>query len=151
MAFGLAMAIMQLAGLPANAGIAPYVQPQPYAPVQITGCFAGVQFVNTRWGTSSSNLNTGVDFKNISSKTVVAVLFRLQLANAFGNVMDNQFAQATGDFAPDAVIKGNHWSDTDTWPGLGIIQCTVNRVLFSDGAVWNEPRTQPSPVPSQSP
>jgi hypothetical protein len=147
-AFLVLLAGIMISASPANAGLAEYALPQPDAPVQVIGCTAGIQFTGNRWGTTYSTLNTAVDFKNASPKTAVAVLFRLQMTSAFGNVMDNQFAQASGQFAPDTVIKGNHWSDTDTWPGLSIIQCSVNRVQFSDGSVWTEPKAQPSPTPT---
>jgi len=137
---------------PARAGgIAESIQPQPDAPVQISGCTAGIQFVSNGWGTSFSRLNTGVDFKNTSAKVSVAVLFRLQLSNAFGDVLGNIFGQATGQFATGAVISGNRWSNTDTWPGLAVVQCSVSRVLFFDGSVWPEPQGQASPTPSPSP
>jgi hypothetical protein len=133
---------------PARAdGVAGYVQPQPSAPVQISSCTAGVQFISNGWGTAFSRLNTGAEFRNISPKVAVAVLIHLQLSNAFGAVMDNRFGQATGQFAPDAVIRGNHWSETDTWPGLSVVRCSVSRVLFSDGSVWAEPKSQESPSP----
>ena len=106
------------------------MHPQPDAPITITRCAADVRFSENRWGTFSSTLNTYVDFRNTSSKSAVAVLFHLQLSNAFGDVLDNIFGQATGQFAPSAVITGNHWSDTDRWAGLGIIECSVARVLF---------------------
>ncbi len=131
---------------PSDAGLAEYALPQPDAPIQVTFCGAGIQFSGNRWGATVSALNTSVDFKNSSTKTAVAVLFRLQMTNVFGNVMDNAFVQASGQFAPDALIRGNHWSGTDTWPGLAIIQCSVNRVQFSDGSVWNEPKGAPSPT-----
>lgn len=128
--------------------MAQYIELQPGAPIQLTACAAGVQFSRNRWGTTNSALNTVVDFRNASSKTAVAVLIRFQISNALGAVLDNLFEQATGLFSPDSVIKGNHWSDTDTWPGLTIMQCSVNRVQFSDGSVWTEPKSQASPAPS---
>jgi hypothetical protein len=152
LAFGF---ILTNASVPVVAnGIAKFTQPQPDAPVLITNCLGGVQFSSNQWGTSSSTLMTGVDFKNISGKTAVAVLFRLQLSNAFGDVMDNRFGSATGQFAPAAQIDGNHWATNDIWAGLGTIRCSVNRVLFSDGSVWRESAddiASPAPEPSLSP
>jgi hypothetical protein len=137
--------------LPARAGgIAAYGLPQPDAPVEVTGCSAGIQFVSNGWGTSFSRLNTGADFENRSSKSAVAVLIRFQLSSVFGSVLDNRFANATGQFAAATTIKGNHWSDTDSWPGLGAVQCSISRVLFSDGSVWVEPNVRASPAPTSS-
>lgn len=147
-ASGLALAASLCLIAPAKAGIAGDVHPQPDAPITITRCAADVRFSENRWGTFSSTLNTYVDFRNTSSKSAVAVLFRLQLSNAFGDVLDNIFGQATGQFAPSAVITGNHWSDTDRWAGLGIIECSVARVLFSDDSTWIAPKDQASPTPS---
>jgi hypothetical protein len=149
-AFIVAVAAVLSALAPARAGLAEYVLPQPDAPMQVTACGAGIQFTGNRWGTTVSTLNTSVDFKSNSSKVAVAVLFRLQMTNVFGNVIDDAFVQASGQFGPDAPIKGNHWSGTDTWPGLAIIQCSVNRVQFSDGSVWAESKILPSPTPSPS-
>jgi hypothetical protein len=148
----VALATLSLATSAARAGgIAAYALPQPDAPVVVTGCGASVQFVSNGWGTSFSRLTTSADFENHSTKTAVAVLIRLQLSSVFGVVLDNRFANATGQFSPGASIKGNHWSDTDTWAGLGAIQCSVGRVLFSDGSSWIEPRSPSLPSPSPSP
>jgi hypothetical protein len=138
---------------PAAAGVAGDVQPQPDAPIQITRCTASVQFVSNGWGTAFSRLNTGVDFRNASTKTIVAALFRLKLSDAFGDALGNLFGQASGQFSPDAVITGNHWSETDTWAGLGIVECSVARVLFSDDSTWIAPSgaAPPSPSPSAPP
>jgi hypothetical protein len=130
--------------------MAQFAATQPDAPVQIQTCSSTFQMQNNRWGTHESTLNLLVDFKNSSSKQAVAVLVRFQMTNAFGVVLDNVFEQATGTFSPDAIIRGNHWSEIDTWPGLSIMQCSVNRVQFSDGSAWSEPRIQPSPSPSPS-
>jgi len=132
-------------------GVAGYALPQSDAPVQVTSCAAGVQFVSNGWGTSFSRLNTSVDFVNHATKAAVAVLFRLQLSSVFGTILDNRFASATGEFSPEASIKGNHWSDTDSWPGLGIVQCSISRVQFADGSTWIEPRAVASPSPAPSP
>jgi hypothetical protein len=132
-------------------GIARYVKPQQDAPARVTGCGASVQFFNNAWGTSGSALTTSVDFQNASSKTIVAVMFRLQLEDAFGTVIDNVTIQATGTFSPDTTIRGNHWSASDRWPGLGIVQCSVHRVLFSDGSTWEEALDRPAPPPVSSP
>jgi hypothetical protein len=130
------------------ATMAEYVKSQPDAPVQLTTCTAGIQFSKNRWGTTTATLGTLVDFRNASTKTAVAVLIRFQMSNTMGVVLDNLFEQATGTFSPDSTIRGNHWSETDTWPGLTIMQCSVNRVQFSDGSAWAEPQSAPSPSPS---
>jgi hypothetical protein len=127
--------------------LAKYVLPQPDAPVLISGCSAGIDFVSNQWGTTYSRLNTAADFKNTSTKVAVSVLIRMQLANAFGGILDNRYGQATGEFSPAALIAGTHWSETDRWPGLAEVQCSVERVLFSDGTVWSSEHDAASSAP----
>jgi hypothetical protein len=133
---------------PAKASITEYVRPQPDSPVEISSCGAGIGFSDNRWGTITSSLTVGADFMNISSKPAIEVVFKMQLSNALGEVMDSILEQATGQFGPNAPIKGNRWSQTDAWPGLGEVQCSVARVLFADGTDWTAPKPSPSPVPS---
>jgi hypothetical protein len=124
---------------PARAnGIATYVQPQPAAPVQVVGCNAGLQYVNSGFGTDFYRLNMFAQFKDVSSKMAVAVLIRFQLENAFGDILDARFGQTSGHFSPDVEIDGNKWSDTDIWAGLGAVRCSVSRVLFDDGSTWRD-------------
>jgi hypothetical protein len=55
-------------------GIATYVQPQPGSPVQVTGCNAAFQYVNSGYGTEFYRLNMYAQFKNVSQNIAVAVL-----------------------------------------------------------------------------
>ncbi len=145
----IAAALFLIAGLAvaeAN-GIATYVEPQPNAPVQVLGCNAGLQYVNSGYGTSFYRLNMFAQFKNASSKVAVAVLIRFQLENSFGDVLDNQFGQSAGKFSPDVEIDGNKWTNTDIWAGLGAVRCSVSRVLFDDGSTW---RDTDAPAPTNS-
>ena len=137
---------------PAYASITEYVLPQPDSPIQIASCNTSLQFSSNRWGTNSSELVTGADFQNVSAKVAIEVVFRLRLSNALGALMDNILGQVTGQFSPNSLIKGNKWSQTDAWPGLGEVQCSVARVLFADGTDWNAPKvaSSPSPLPSPS-
>jgi hypothetical protein len=132
----------------ANASITEYVRPQPDAPIQLTLCKGAIQFTSNRWGTNSSSLLTGADFKNVSGKMAIEVVVKFKLSNALGAPMDNILDQATGQFSPDAQINGNSWAQTDAWPGLGEVQCSVARVLFSDGSDWKAPVELPLPSPS---
>lgn len=125
-------------------GIATYVEPQANSPVQVVGCNAGLQYVNSGYGTEFYRLNMYAQFKNVSSKAAVAVLIRFQLESAFGDVLDNRFGQTSGKFSPDTEIDGNKWSDTDIWAGLGAVRCSVSRVLFDDGSTWRDAQG-PSP------
>lgn len=137
-----------LATPPANAsGIATYIEPQPESPVQIVGCNAGLQYVNSGYGTEFYRLNMFAQFKDASSKAAVAVLIRFQLADAFGDVLDSRFGQSSGTFSPGVEIDGQKWSDTDTWPGLSTVRCSVSRVLFDDGSVWRGAETPPASSP----
>lgn len=119
-------------------GIATYVEPQAAAPVQVTGCNAGLQYVNSGYGTEFYRLNMFAQFENRSAKVAVAVLIRFQLESAFGDVLDSRFGQSSGTFSPNVEIDGNKWSDTDIWAGLGAVRCSVSRVLFQDGSTWRD-------------
>jgi hypothetical protein len=119
-------------------GIATYIETQENAPIQVLGCNAGLQYVNSGYGTEFYRLNMFAQFRNVSSTTAVAVLVHFQLADAFGDVLDNQFGQSSGQFSPGVEIDGQKWSNTDTWPGLGTVRCSVSRVLFDDGSTWTE-------------
>ncbi len=145
-AMSVAFAVLSNSARAAN--IATYIAPQPRSPVQITGCFAVLRYVNNGWGTHFNMLDTGVSFRNDSPKVAVAVLARFELSSVFGDVMDNLFGQSAGQFATGVVIDGNKWSTTDTWPGLGVVRCSVSRVLFADGSVW---RAGGMPTPSPGP
>lgn len=129
----------------AAGSITEYVLPQPDSPIQLSNCKAGVQFLQNRWGTNSSNLVTGADFKNVSGKMAIEIVVGVRLSNALGTVMDTILNQSTGKFSPGAEIDGNTWSQTDSWPGLGEVRCSVARVLFSDGSDWNAPAGLPKP------
>lgn len=128
-------------------GIATYVEPQAGAPVQVIGCNAGLQYVNSGFGTEFYRLNMYAQFKDVSQKAAVAVLIRFQLENAFGDVLDDRFGQTSGTFSPNVEIDGNKWSDTDIWAGLGAVRCSVSRVLFQDGSTWRD-NGAPSPTSS---
>jgi hypothetical protein len=129
-------------------GIATYIESQPAAPVEVLGCNAGLQYINSGYGTSFYRLNMYAQFKNTSSKVAVAVLIRFQLENAFGDVLDSRFGQTSGKFSPDTEIDGNKWSDTDIWASLGAVRCSVSRVLFDDGSTWHDTGA-PSPTSSR--
>lgn len=128
--------------------VATYIAPQPDSPVQVTACYGAVRYLNNGWGTHYTVLDTGADFRDDSSKTVAAVLIRFELSSVFGDVMDNLFGQAAGQFSTATVIQGNKWTTTDAWPGLGIVRCSISRVLFTDGSVW---RAIGMPTPSPGP
>jgi hypothetical protein len=124
-------------------GIATYVEPQEASPVRVQGCNAGLEHVNSGWGTDFYRLNMSAQFKNLGSKVAVAVLVHFQLANAFGDVIGNRFGESAGRFSPNVEIDGQKWSETDTWPGLGIVRCSISRVLFDDGSTWTDAQQAP--------
>jgi hypothetical protein len=144
----LCFLVIRVPESPAAGSITEYVLPQPDSPIQLTNCKAGVQFSTNRWGTNSSLLTVGADFRNVSSKTAIEIVVGARLSNALGRVMDTILNQSTGKFSPGAEIGGNTWSQTDSWPGLGEVRCSVARVLFSDGTDWNAPAEAPSPSPA---
>lgn len=119
--------------------IATFTEHQTGAPISITKCKADIRSVNNGWGTHFLVLDTGSSFQNNSTKVAVAVLIHFRLASVFGDVMGNRFGESSGNFSPHVVIDGNKWSTTDVWPGLGIVRCSVSRVLFVDGSTWADP------------
>jgi hypothetical protein len=135
--FGLATTAVQ-----AN-GIAALVQPQSGSPVTVVGCNGSLEYVNSGYGTSFYRLVTNAEFKNTSAKTAVAVLIRFQLENAFGDVLGQIFGQSSGQFSSGIEIDGQKWTGTYIWPGLSVIRCSVNRVLFSDGTTWKDSNASP--------
>jgi hypothetical protein len=147
-------ATLCLTGRAEAGGIAVSVLPQPQAPIQISKCSAAVNFNEYVGRLFTSSLNWSIEFKNTAKESAVSVQFRVKLSNAYGELLDNVVTQATGHFATDVSITGNHWSESDTWPGMGEVQCSVRRVLFSDGSAWNEPESPgvgtspPTPNPS---
>jgi hypothetical protein len=143
------IAALQLASaMPAAAsGIASYAQTQASSPVQVVGCSAGLEHINSGFGTDFYRLNMFAQFKNESSKVAVAVLIRFQLSNAFGDVLDNRYGESSGQFSPDVEIDGQKWSNEDIWAGLSVVRCSVSRVLFVDGSTW---RDLEGPAPGSS-
>lgn len=125
-------------------GIATSIQPQGDSPVTIVGCNAGLQHVSNGYGTDFYRLSMSARFKNESTKTAVAVMVHFQLANAFGDVLGDRFGQSTGTFSSNVEIDGERWSDTDIWPGLGEVKCSISRVLFQDGSTWPQSTVAPS-------
>ena len=63
------IAALQLASaMPAAAsGIASYAQTQASSPVQVVGCSAGLEHINSGFGTDFYRLNMFAQFKNESS------------------------------------------------------------------------------------
>jgi hypothetical protein len=103
--------VVMASAVPAVAsGIASYAEPQASSPVQVAGCSAGLQYVNSGFGTEFYRLNMFAQFKNESSKVAVAVLIRFQLSDAFGDVLDNRYGESSGRFSPDVEIDGQKWS-----------------------------------------
>lgn len=129
------------------AGIASYVETQTSSPVQVLSCSAGLQYVNSGYGTEFYRLNMSAHFKNDSSKLAVAVLIRFQLSDAFGDAIDNRYGESSGHFSPDVEIDGQKWSNEDIWAGLSVVRCSVSRVLFADGSTWHDSEG-PAPGPS---
>lgn len=149
-----AAGFVALSSAAALAGVAVSVEEQPSAPVHVTKCSASIRSVNNGWGTHYLVLDTGVSFRNDSPKTAVAVLVRFHLTSVFGDAMGDLYGQSSGQFSAGVVIDGNTWTSTDTWPGLGVVDCSISRVVFADGLTWKDPSgagTPATPTPSQSP
>ena len=140
----LAMLLIMAPSTASANGIATYAQRQDDATVQVLGCNAALQYINSGYGTSFYRLNMYAQFKNVSSKVAVAVLIRFQLKDAFGDILDSRFGQTAGKFSPDTEIDENKWSDTDVWAGLGAVRCSVSRVLFDGGSTWRDADTPSS-------
>ena len=112
------------------------ILPQQDAPVSIVTCSLAKQSVQIARGVSVEGLNTGIVFKNNTSKTVVAVTFNFTMVDSSGAVLETRSKQSTGAFSSAIVIDNIHWLDVDSWPTLGEMSCSVSRVSFQDGVVW---------------
>ena len=117
--------------------IASQVQPQQDAPVSIVNCSLAKQSVQIARGVSVEGLNTGIVFKNDSSKTIAAVTFRFAMIDGSGATLETRFKESTGTFSPTVIIDNIHWLDVNSWPTLSEMNCSVGHVSFQDGGVWD--------------
>jgi hypothetical protein len=113
------------------------VQPQQDAPVSIVNCSLAKQTVQIARGVSVEGLNTGVVFKNDSSKAVAAVTFRFTMIDGSGATLETRFKESTGTFSPTVIVDNIHWLDVNSWPTLSEMRCSVGHVSFQDGSVWD--------------
>ena len=116
--------------------IAIQILPQD-APVSIVSCSLAKQSVQIARGVSVEGLNTGIIFKNDSSKTIGAVTFRFTMIDSSGATLETRFKESTGTFSPTVVIDNIHWLDVNSWPTLSEMSCSVGHVSFQDGTVWD--------------
>lgn len=113
------------------------VQPQQDAPASIVNCSLAKQSVQIARGVSVEGLNTGIAFRNSSSKTIAAVTFRFVMIDASGATIETRFKKSTGTFSPAVIIDNIHWLEVDSWPTLSEMSCAIDHIWFQDGTVWD--------------
>jgi len=117
--------------------IAIQVQPQQDAPVSIVNCSLAKQSVQIARGVSVEGLNTGIAFKNDSSKPIVVVTFRFTMIDGSGATLETRFKERSGTFSPAVIIDNIHWLEVNSWPTLSEMSCSVGHVSFQDGTAWD--------------
>lgn len=105
--------------------------------MSIVTCSLAKQSVQIGRGVSVEGLNTGIVFKSASSKAITAVTFRFTMIDASGATLETRFKESTGTFSPAVIIDNIHWLEVNSWPTLSEMNCSVGRVSFQDGTVWN--------------
>ena len=105
--------------------------------VSIVNCPLAKQSVQIARGVSVEGLNTGIVFKNNTSKTIGEVIFEFAMLDSSGAMLETRFKESTGAFSPGSVIDNTHWLNVNSWPTLGEMICSVSRVVFQDGTAWN--------------
>jgi hypothetical protein len=113
------------------------ILPQQDPPVSIVNCSLAKQSVQIARGVSVEGLNTGIVFKNNTSKTIGEVTFEFAMLDSSGAMLETRFKESTGAFSPAIVIDNTHWLNVNSWPTLGEMICSVSRVVFQDGTAWN--------------
>jgi len=113
------------------------VQPQQGTPVTIVSCSLAKQSVQISRGVSVEGLNTGVVFRNDTSKMIAAVTFRFTMIDGLGAMLETRFKESKGTFSPTAIIDNIHWLDVNSWPTLSEMNCSIGHVSFQDGTVWD--------------
>lgn len=135
-AFLALLMAFSIGGSAGASDVAVYVIPQPDAPVSITTCTLEKQAVELARGVYVHGVNFGVEFKNESGKSAVAVMFQFTMSDSFGTVLDTRLRESLGTFSPGVVVGNIHWLEVDSWPTLGEMGCSVQRVRFQDGTIW---------------
>jgi hypothetical protein len=117
--------------------IAIQILPQQNAPVSIINCSLAKQSVQIARGVSVEGLNTGIVFKNDTSRTVTVVTFAFTMIDSSGAVLETRFKQSWGTFSSAVVIDNMHWLEVNSWPTLSEMSCSVGHVSFQDGTAWD--------------
>jgi hypothetical protein len=100
-------------------------------------CTLQKQFVTIARGVSVEGFRTGVTFKNSTQKPIVRVAFKFTMRDTSGSKIDSNTLQGAGTFAPAVEIDNISWNNVDDWPTLADMDCSIQRVVFQDGSVWN--------------
>jgi len=135
-AFLALLIALAIGGSASASDVAIYVIPQPGTPISITSCTLKKQAVQLARGVYVHGVNFGVEFKNDSAKSAVAVMFQFTMSDGFGTVLDTRLRESLGSFSPGVVVGNIHWLEVDSWPTLAEMGCSVQRVRFQDGTIW---------------
>lgn len=84
------------------------------------------------------NPELGIDFKNISSKTMTTIEFGL-----ITNGMLLAEVRDTGSFTTGAEIKHKYGLKNSVFPIVTPVRCVPLRITFADGTKWRNPKLPP--------
>lgn len=128
---------------------------QPTSPVQIIDCNSAL--LDTRVGNIDYYLAAAVAFKNISPKTATAIEFGFGEFDVFSSFLGGTAGQMTGTYSPNVEIDPRKnpitnlpwpmWQWINLYDTVNTVRCSVDKVLFDDGTIWNASATTPSPSP----
>jgi hypothetical protein len=133
----LVAALILVLATPADASsIAVVITAQAGAPITLTSCTLRKEMMPLARGVSVEGLRTGVVFKNTTLKPIADVAFLFTMRDVSGDVIDSHRLHSKGTYAPNVEIDNINWLSVDSWPTLGDMDCSIDRVVFSDGSAW---------------
>lgn len=113
------------------------------APVVITECSA--------WVSDDRNwLNAKASFQDSDPEHALAVKFRFDYADPFGEHLMDRWGVATGFFTPGVAIKNFTWTYLDTSPTAQAVKCSVAMVKFVSGRIWTAPDAEATEPPKSA-
>jgi len=106
-------------------------------------------------------INNAVKFTNTTDKAAVAVRFRFDLLDAFGEQLRTLTGDVTGYFSPGVLIEPHYnitaehfdknvWSTININPNISEVRCSVELVRFDDDTVWT-PTAGEAPTAEMAP
>ncbi len=102
-------------------------------------------FTNPQQLFSDPQAQAAISFENISTKTVTAVKWNVQLVDAFGTVIYTYVDGTYGKFAAGIPITGKAMFTMEHRPA-DHVNVVVAAVRFEDGSVWTNPQAQQQPA-----